>query len=500
MNSFKGGDASTGRLTSPEFTIKRRFIGFLIGGGGFAGKTCMDLVVEGKVVRTATGPNTAPGGSEDLEPAAWDVADFAGKSAKLVIVDEAIDGWGHINVDRVVFTDERPRVEALDASRRLVGAGRYLNIPIKPGAKKRQVSVVGGVGDVVRFEAELADDEPSWWSVLDISDRKGTPFTVRVDRLPEGSSALKMLAMGNTIKGSGDLYKEALRPQFHFSARRGWLNDPNGLVFFGGEYHLFFQHNPYGAEWGNMHWGHAVGPDLVHWEELGEALDPDRFGAMFSGSAVVDRDNTSGLGREGVPPIVLIYTAAGQDVQCLASSTDRGRTWAKFAGNPVVPRISGGNRDPKVCWHEPTNRWVMALYVEHPGPTHTIQFLSSPDLKGWKAEGRVEGLFECPDLFELPVEGGPEPQEVGADRREFRISGGLLRRPRVPARDPETPRPSGQGVLRRPDLRRHPRGRRPPHPDRLAPGPFAGHAVQPGDEPPPGSHPPRDARRPPPGL
>jgi len=147
-----------------------------------------------------------------------------------------------------------------------------------------------------------------------------------------------------------------------------------------------------------------VSRDLVHWEELGDVLLPDAMGPMFSGSAVVDWNNTSGLGRDGTPPLVLAYTAAGNPtVQCLASSID-GRTFEKFAGNPVLPQVTPGNRDPKIVWHAATGKWVMVLYVEEAG-THTIHFFTSPDLKAWTFTGKVDGFFECPDLFELPLDG-----------------------------------------------------------------------------------------------
>jgi sucrose-6-phosphate hydrolase SacC (GH32 family) len=168
-----------------------------------------------------------------------------------------------------------------------------------------------------------------------------------------------------------------------------------------------------------MHWGHAVSRDLLHWQELGDALAPDELGPMFSGSAVVDWKNTSGLGKEGEPPLVLIYTAAGNPtVQCLASSTD-GRAFTKYDGNPILPQITGGNRDPKVFWHEPTKRWVMVLYVGLPDPSgkkdeegklvpiHTIHVLTSTNLKEWTVRSQVEGFYECPDFFELPVDGDP---------------------------------------------------------------------------------------------
>ena len=231
---------------------------------------------------------------------------------------------------------------------------------------------------------------------------------------PAASQALRAVVQSDEWIDGNDLYQERLRPQFHFSSRRGWLNDPNGLVHYDGEYHLFYQHNPYSWQWGNMHWGHAVSSDLVHWTELGDALYPDDMGTMWSGSAVVDWENTSGFGTGEEPPIVSIYTAAGGTssrsagrpfTQCLAYSNDRGRTWTKYAGNPVVGEMKKGTHDPKVVWHAPTRRWVMALYVHD----NEYAILTSPDLKQWTQTDTLmlPGCDECPDLFELPVEGDP---------------------------------------------------------------------------------------------
>lgn len=413
VNSFVGGDNSTGTLTSAAFKIERRFIAFLIGGGGYAGQTCLNLRVDGKIVRTATGPNIEPGGSEHLQPAAWEVGEFAGREAVLEIVDARTGGWGHINVDHIVQTDRQPPVERRKVTRELVVARDYLHFPVKNGAPKRKVEVSVN-GRVERFfDIELADGAADWWAFLDVSRWQGEKVAIRVDRLREDSQALQSIAQDDDIRGGENLYSEPLRPQLHFSARRGWNNDPNGLVFYRGAYHLFFQHNPYGWGWGNMHWGHAVSSDLVRWREVGEALYPDATGPMFSGSAVVDWKNSSGFGNNGEPPLVLIYTAAGNPtVQCLAYSIDGGKTFTKYAGNPVVKQMTAGNRDPKVIWHEPTKRWVMTLYVgfdETKGgkktTRHTIQFFTSTNLKEWKVVSEIDGFFECPDFFELPVDG-----------------------------------------------------------------------------------------------
>lgn len=237
---------------------------------------------------------------------------------------------------------------------------------------------------------------------------------MRKPRLQVGLTVLLIacLAAAKEPIVTGELYNEKYRPQFHFSPKDNWTNDPNGLVYYKGEYHLFFQHNPTGREWGNMTWGHAVSPDLVHWTELDDALGPDRMGTIFSGSAVVDTYNTGGFQRDSEKAIVAFYTAAGGTspesagrpfTQCIAFSTDRGRTWTKYGRNPVLPHIVAENRDPKVFWYSPGKHWVMALYLD--GTDYAL--FTSPDLKEWTRTCTISfpGCGECPDLFELPVDG-----------------------------------------------------------------------------------------------
>ncbi|MFF4017351.1 GH32 C-terminal domain-containing protein [Streptomyces sp. NPDC001843] len=210
-------------------------------------------------------------------------------------------------------------------------------------------------------------------------------------------------------------YSETYRPQFHFTPERNWMNDPNGLVYYEGEYHLFYQYNPNGNSWGDMSWGHAVSTDLVHWKQLPLALSYDDNEMVFSGSAVVDWDNTTGFGTKTNPPMVAIYTShnksTGVQAQSIAYSTDRGRTWTKYQGNTVIDIGSKDFRDPKVQWYEPTKSWLMTVSLS---AEHKVRFYSSKNLKDWELQsefgpaGATGGVWECPDLFPLAVDGDPK--------------------------------------------------------------------------------------------
>jgi sucrose-6-phosphate hydrolase SacC (GH32 family) len=271
--------------------------------------------------------------------------------------------------------------------------------------------------EVREFTIELADAEPDFWVFADVSSFRGKELQIHLDEPSEGSRGVASIRQSDDVPGADCLYQEKHRPQFHFSSRRGWNNDPNGLVYYEGTYHLFYQHNPYGWDWGNMHWGHAVSTDVVHWREMPDALHPDEMGTMFSGSAVVDWDNTAGFQQGSEKPIVLVYTAAGGEnpasegrpfTQAIAYSTDGGQTFAKYDANPVIPHLEGANRDPKVIWHEPTGRWVMALYLGERDEAHYHALFASSDLRSWTKLSEValaDGGGECPDLFELPVDG-----------------------------------------------------------------------------------------------
>ena len=410
VNSFFEGDDSTGTLTSPPFTIERKRINFLIGGGGHELHTCVNLLVDGKTVRTATGTNIRSGGSEALRWTYWDVEEFLGQQARIQIVDRKTGTWGHINADHFVQSDT---AFVRERTRELVAEKRYLNLPVENGAPKKWIRLLQD-GEIVReFDIELATAEPDFWVVLDLSQFAGETLTLWGDQIERDAKGFEAITQADKIIGGENLYRERYRPQFHFSSRRGWNNDPNGMVYYDGEYHLFYQHNPYGWNWGNMTWGHAVSKDLVHWEELEDAIHPDELGTIFSGSAVVDHKNTTGFQTGAEKPIVCVYTYAGGRsrwsegepfTQAIAYSTDRGRTWTKYSGNPVQGHISGNNRDPKAFWHEPIQKWVIVLYLDDA----RMGFFTSDDLKSWEMHSELKCFHECPELFALPVDGNTE--------------------------------------------------------------------------------------------
>lgn len=232
-------------------------------------------------------------------------------------------------------------------------------------------------------------------------------------------AAVAVPASAGSASAEAPSFAEPHRPQFHFTPAKNWMNDPNGLVYHQGEYHLFYQHNPNGSSWGDMSWGHAVSTDLVHWEELPLAISHDDDEMVFSGSVVVDHQNTTGFGALADPPMVAVYTshtkAVADQNQSLAYSLDRGRTWTKYAGNPVLDIENSEFRDPKVQWHAPTRRWLMTVVK---ATERKVAFYSSPDLKTWEhlsdfgPQGAVGGVWECPDLFPLPVDGGKKRKWV----------------------------------------------------------------------------------------
>jgi fructan beta-fructosidase len=279
----------------------------------------------------------------------------------------------------------------------------YLNLPVSHNIERANMRFEAEGIPELNFVIRLAPSRPDYWVFFDLSSYTGKVLKITYAGNPGG---LSKIYQDDVIAGNDSLYREINRPQIHFNSRRGWNNDPNGLVYYEGEYHMFYQHNPFEREWENMSWGHAVSKDLIHWEELPVVLYPDELGAIFSGTAVIDYNNTSGFGKNGNPPMVAIYTANSPDneTQCIAYSLDKGRTFIKYAGNPVIDSKARWNsrdlRDPKVFWYQPSQNWVMVLFERDGNSIYT-----SENLKDWKYESHTSGFWECPQLFELEVDG-----------------------------------------------------------------------------------------------
>ncbi|MBQ9675934.1 MAG: GH32 C-terminal domain-containing protein [Bacteroidaceae bacterium] len=297
---------------------------------------------------------------------------------------------------------------------------KYLILPVEDTAPDVSISVMVDNVQVETFTVRLAINKVDYTVPYELSKYAGKHVVLRfaMNPLERGGARPKVkdavfcnnLALANSYDASN---KETLwRPVYHFAPQWGWMNDPNGMVYKDGEYHLFYQYNPYGSRWGNMNWGHAISRDLVSWEHMPVAISPDGLGTIFSGSAVVDKDNTAGFGANA---IVAFYTqASARQMQSIAYSTDNGRTFKKYAGNPVLTGDVADFRDPKVSWHEGTHKWILTLAVGQ-----EIRFYSSPNLKDWtyesnfgEGQGNHGGVWECPDLFELPVAGTSQKKWV----------------------------------------------------------------------------------------
>lgn len=282
---------------------------------------------------------------------------------------------------------------------------RYLNLPVSHEVERSRLTFRAKGVDDLNVVARLSAN-PEYWVFKDISAYKGKTLTITFDG-PE--DALMQVYQSDSIRDAASIYRERNRPQFHFTTKRGWINDPNGCIWHDGQYHLYYQHNPFEREWENMTWGHATSPDLLHWTEQPPVLFPDTLGTMFSGSAVFDKDNTSGFGTKKNPPLVYAYTAdrSEKEVQCIAYSLDGGMTLHKYKGNPVIDSHdkwqTRDTRDPRVFWYEPGGHWVLVLNERN---GHSIY--TSANLKEWTYQSHVNGFWECPDLFPLPVDGNAD--------------------------------------------------------------------------------------------
>lgn len=291
----------------------------------------------------------------------------------------------------------------------------YLLLPIQDDAPEGKICIVkDNEQKGTLMNVRLARERVDSYVPFALSAYKGQHISIEIQGVPETALCWKELK----LSGSFDMAnKESFRPVYHHTPAYGWMNDPNGMFYKDGLYHLYFQYNPYGSVWGNMHWGHSTSTDLMHWKFEGCAIVPDAWGAIFSGSCVVDHENTAGFGKEAV---VAFYTSAKStpwgdiQMQSMAYSLDNGKTFTKYEENPILTSSEKDFRDPKVFWYAPGKHWVMILAVgQH------MEIYSSVNLKEWKKEsefgamqGAHGGVWECPDLVEIPVEGTREKKWV----------------------------------------------------------------------------------------
>ena len=395
VNSFNGGDSAIGTLVSAQFTITDHYLNFLIGGGNHPGQTCMNLIVSNVVVATATGAD-----SETLTAMQWDVSAYLGQTARLQIVDAATGGWGHILIDEITLSD----VAFPSLSRTMLFTKNLLNLPVKNSAAMKRVTITVNGNPVRDFNIKLADGAPDSWAFVDVSAFSNQTATVSVNSLVPGSTGLNSIVQTNGIVGATNLYQETLRPQLHFTSNRGWLNDANGMFYYHGQYHLYYQHDPFNWDGsGQKWWGHAVSADMVNWQEIQEGIYSHTYGDdVWSGSAVVDAANTGGFktGTNDVIVAAFYSTARGE---CIAYSNDGGLTFTDYPNDPVVVH-AGTGRDPHMFWYAPSNYWVMAVYDDSGG--NGVQFYTTPDFRHWTFRSKIyNGFFECPDMFQLPVDG-----------------------------------------------------------------------------------------------
>ena len=281
---------------------------------------------------------------------------------------------------------------------------KYLLLPIQEENDEAQVLLSTGSKDDTWMDVRLAQNGTDYYVPFALGN--GKTATVKILGLKKDALAINLMRLSDTFDTTNTDY---YRPSYHFTPLYGWMNDPNGMVYKDGEYHLYFQYNPYGSKWGNMHWGHAVSRDLIHWEHLDPAIARDPVGHIFSGSSVVDKKNTAGFGKDAIIAIYTNNSVNHDEVQCIAYSNDNGRTFTKYEGNPVLTPFDGLKdfRDPKVFWYEKDKCWFMIVSADK-----ETRFYKSKNLMKWdyvsafgKGLGQQPCQYECPDFFQLPVNG-----------------------------------------------------------------------------------------------
>ena len=320
---------------------------------------------------------------------------------RLLLMATCLIGWLTMSAQAPQILSDRHAMLRINAQ------SRYLLLPIQEREEIANISILVNGKQVKSLNAKLAVDKVDYYVPLDLSSFNPNlllDITFHGDRRTTGAIkgyvCWKEMQQSNTFDTTN---REQFRPVYHHTPLYGWMNDPNGMVYQDGVWHLFYQYNPFGSQWENMNWGHSTSRDLIHWEAQPIALEPDALGSIFSGSCVIDKDNTAGFGAGAM---IAMYTSAGQNQsQSIAYSTDGGKTFTTYAGNPVITQDAPDFRDPKVFWFEQTKRWIVVLAVGQ-----EVQFYSSPNLKDWTYEssfgreyGNHDGVWECPDLLPLTL-------------------------------------------------------------------------------------------------
>ena len=443
---------NAGSLTSPEFIIGRRYLRFLVGGRGFDAGTSLQLLIDGKLEFYACGA-----GDRQLQPVAFDVSSFQGRRGQVVICDEGM--WHDVLVDDVVSSDSpghearvfQPRSQCVPLNKEMDLPGmRYLVVPVNNLAPMVQCMIEVDGKPVQDIAVRLAIDAPvDFWGSFPLGDLPGRKLRLhsieerevgRLHRAADGSvyyenptanwkelsaEALARVSPAQVIPHSqaetfhaqislsaeprnmGEVYREPGRPQLMFTPKRGFNMDPSGLFYYDGLYHIFYNANPVGLQQGNNMWGHATSPDLFHWTEQPIGIPPGLGWRVYSGSALVDHDNVTGLKQGSHPPILLFHSQDGRAATTLAYSVDGGKTFRQYEKNPLFQTRHPWGHDPMVAWYGPEKKWVMVIhdFADERNERWGYDFYESKSLLAWKYLSTVPDCWETPDFFQLPLDG-----------------------------------------------------------------------------------------------
>jgi fructan beta-fructosidase len=400
-----------GTLTSPEFTIDRNFIRFLIGGRSDSSRTGLQLLIDGK-------PEFYAGGASDrqLRPGVFDVSAFQGRKAQLVINDAGV--WEYVMVDDIVASDSpgegvnvvHPISQCVPVDKEMDLAGaRYLVLPINNLAPQVDCILEVDGRPKKNLQMRLAIDVPvDFWASYPLDDLSGQKLRFHSNKAAvfkdHSEGFMKQICLSPQPRDQEGVYAEPGRPQLSFTVKRGHSMDPNGLCFYKGLYHLFYQYNAVNLMAGNQQWGHATSPDLFHWTEQPVAIPNELGWTAFSGSGVVDKNNDSGLKQGSDAPILLFYSQNCRSATALSYSVDGGKTFRQYEKNPLFLTQDPSGHDPKVVWYPKEEKWVMIIHDKR-NDVYGFDFYESRNLLDWKYLSTSPGWFETPDLFVLPLDG-----------------------------------------------------------------------------------------------